>query len=250
MGLAHPVPQQPVAAEGEQVAGGGVVDREGAGEGAEDDQPLEGGHRPGADVLPGRGVEQLEGRGARGELDGLGGAVGADRHPRDEGVEDSDADDRDERGLRDDPLGVLGLFAVDRGRLEADPRPEGHEQAEADHAARDVVRAEGGERVDRVPDDAVGAASLEEHGEGGAGEDGELEDEHETEDLGRHGDVEVGQPGDRDQGDRGVHGPAELEAELRGERLVGEDGEDADEARLHGHVGEHRHHAGGEPRDA
>src|SRR5260370_16489057 len=79
----------------------------------------------------------------------------------------------------DDPLGVAGFLAVVRRHLEADPGPEGEEQADADRAGHQLaIRREALERVHGV-----------ERGSGHvpAGEQADVEDE-EHDDLADHPD--------------------------------------------------------------
>ena len=81
--------------------------------------------------------------------------VAGDRRPRRDRVEDPQADHRDVHRPRHDLLRVLRLLAVVRRHLEADPRPEGEEDADPGRAGGDCsaaasARAEALERVDRV----------------------------------------------------------------------------------------------------
>ena len=131
--------RQALAADGVQVARGGVVEGHAAGERAGDDQVAHHRCHPVPGVVAGRGEEVLGRVALRLGDRRLGGGISGQRGPGRDRVEDTEPDHRDVHGARDVPLGIAGLLAVVRRHLEADPGPEGEEQADADRARRQLA---------------------------------------------------------------------------------------------------------------
>ena len=161
-----------------------------------------------------------------------------DRHPRDEHVEQSDADDAQDGGARDDLLGVAGLLAVHRRRLEPDPRPEGKEEPESGAGPHD---SGGGlkrpTRVDclahRKP---IRAAAVEQHCERTQRKHEDLGQQEDTEDLGSDVDVVEGENRVQHQHQQGGQDPVHVDAEQRGHQVLEEEREDPDQRALEDHV--------------
>ena len=180
-------------------------------------------------------------------------AVAGDHHPGHERVERAEPDHGQDRRERDDPLRVARLLAVRRGGLEADPRPEGEEQADGGAAGGDALepepaalgqRLEGVDRVDRLGHEPVGTAAGEQHGERERAEQHDLGDQGDAEDERGDADVEVAEHADQHDADQREDEPVDVPAEPAVEAEVGEVGEDADQRALEDDVGHRREDAG------
>ena len=164
--------------------------------------------------------------------------VAGDRRPARDRVEDTEPDHRDVHRERDDPLRILRLLRVVRRHLEADPRPEGEEDADACGSRRQAAASRKAlERLDRV--DRSGAdvvAALSEDADVHDQEDDHLADQRQTEQPRRQADVEVRQDRDQRNHRQREPEPADVDAVLR-ELQVCEVGEPARERRLEHRVG-------------
>ncbi len=224
--------QHPLTAERVEVARGRVVEGHAARKRAGDDQVAEDVLRPAAEEVLRRNEEEVGGvllRDGRGLVHRV---VAGEHRPARERVEDPEPDHRDVHRERHDPLRVLRLLGVVRRHLEADPRPEGEEDADAGAARGEAAALEALEGLDRV--DRGGGhvmAALAEDAGVEHDQDDDLGDERDAEYARREADVEVGQH--RDQADHPEREPepADLDAVLR-ELQVEEVGEAAAERRL------------------
>ena len=220
------------------------MERHGAREGPDDQQDLVDTDGHGAEVVLCQVEPEVDGRGSRRRLDGGRVAVAGHDHPRHERVEEAEADHGDHRGPGDDLLGLLGLLAVDRGGLVADPRPEGEEDADRGRAGSDTgAERVRGQRAEGVADvegaaggQAVGAA-LDEHRDAESDEQDHLARQGDGEHAGGQGDRVVRH--ERDDGDAHDRDrqPVDADAERRRERVGGEVREAADERALEDDVG-------------
>ena len=235
--------QDPLAAHRVEVARGRRVEGHGAGEGARDDEPLH-------DVFGERVHEAARDRveeGARvGGGVGRGGRQTVAEHGRPGGqrVEHAQADDRDVGGARHHLARVARLFGVVRGGLEADPRPQGEEDADAGSGDLDARAQQGRDGVQRGEADTRGAAALGEHEDVHDEQQEHLAHQGHAEQTGAQLDVEVGEdPDDGDAGE-GIDRPGQVDVQERRERAAREVGEDAPLPGLEDRVGGHAAPAG------
>ena len=131
--------------------------------------------------------------------------VGGDRAPAGEDVEEPEPNDRIIERARNDVLGIARFLGVVGRHLEANPRPEGHEDADRCRARSDVHITHLLRRNRRVDVEDVESLDIElrRARRDGAGIEDQQHDHFEnkrnTEDFGRKLDVPIGQ--DRDQRD-------------------------------------------------
>ena len=228
-----------LAAKRIEVARSAVVEGHSAREGPGAQQDAEHRDRPFAVVPTDRPEEDVAGgAGILRELDGVLRTGPGDRHPRHENVEQSDSDDAQDGGTGDDLLGVAGLLAVHRRRLEPHPRPEGEEEAEPGAGAHDAGGGlERPERVECLADrEAIRAAAVEQHREGTQRQHEDLGHQEDAEDLGGDVDVEVGKNRVEDQHQQRWDDPVDVYAQLSLEKVLEEEREDADQRALEHHV--------------
>ena len=148
-------------------------------------------------------------------------AVRADEHPRPERVEDAEADAGDVDGVGHHLLRVARLLGVVRRHLEADPRPEGGEEARRRQRRAPKTRAApstpspplkipaGLSACQTMPS---GPPPCTSDGEGEDHQDDELAEQADAEDPGDDLDVEVrDDEHERDEAE-GVDAPVHVEA--------------------------------------
>ena len=213
-----------------------VVEGHGAGKGSDDEQDLVGQDHEAAEIGVDQPEPQIHRRCPSGDLDRLRRTIADDDHPGHEGVEQAEADDRDHRGDRDIALGVLGLLAVDGGRLEADPRPEGEEDTDRGNT-RGNTRAEGVFRQARecvlrrhdLTEHVAVRPALEEHAQPESSQEEHLEHKGHAEHTRREGHRVVGENRDDDDADGRDDHPVDVDARGLQDVLGCEVGESADE---------------------
>ncbi len=160
----------------------------------------------------------------------------ADEEARLKAEEDAEADHRDDERARNVALGITAFFCVVGGHFEADPAPEGHEDADrrrtgADGNLTHLLFGDGRvdlEHVQRLERE-VRARIRRDHADREDQQDQHFKNEGDAE----HGDgdlhFEVAEDAREDETEHRQITPADIDAEMGVEPGIGEEGEEAGE---------------------